>query len=137
MNPDMQALSCFDEKLKTRFSSRWGNRSAEWMDFYDPHVDFPVFSADTGKAILEVYADSLLLHTESIHLYSGLGYYQYHLTMDESAIEELIHFIKSKDSKSDPKVAKRDNEKYYLPPGKYIIKVRKNGLDCSLNLEVK
>jgi photosystem II stability/assembly factor-like uncharacterized protein len=137
MNPDMPVVTCFDEKLKSRFSSRWGNRSAEWMDYYDPHVDFPVFSADTGKAILEVYADSLLLHTEPIHLNSGLSYYQYHLNLDEGAVDELTHYIKSKDPKAEPKMKKRDNEKYYLPPGKYIIKIRKDGADCSLNLEIK
>ncbi len=137
MSLDMELLTCFDEKLKTRYSSRWGNRSADWMDFNDPQVMFPVFSADSGQAVLEVYADSLLLHTETISLYNGLSYYPYHLTMDEEATSGLIHYLKSKDPKSDPVIRKRDNEQYYLPPGQYKLVIRKNGNISSCSLEVK
>jgi photosystem II stability/assembly factor-like uncharacterized protein len=137
MKQDQQKLTCFDEKLKIRASSRWGNRSAEWMDFNDPQVEFPIFNTDTTKAVLEVYADSLLLHTETISLFKGLSYYHYHLTMDEDATAGLIHYLKSKDPKADPKITRRDNEQFYLPPGKYTLVVRKDGENSSCTLEVK
>ena len=137
MKQDMQTLTCFDAKLKARSSTRWGNRSAEWMDYNDPHVTFPVFYADTGLAVLQVYADSLLLHTENFHLYKGLSYYQYHLTMDEEATSGLINYLKSKDPKANPVIKKRDNDLYYLPSGKYTLVVRRDGNNSSCSLEIK
>jgi len=137
MKQGMQGLTCFDEKLTIRASSRWGNRSADWMDFSDPHIQFPVFTAEAGQAVLEVYADSLLLHTDTLSLHKGLSYYPYHLTMNENAAEGLKNYIKAKDAKADPVIEKRDNEKFYLPPGKYKLVVRKDGENCECGLEVK
>lgn len=137
LNQDLSSLICFNEKLTTRYSGRWGNRSADWMEFYDPHVEFPVFTADTGIATLEVYADSLKLHTETISLVKGLSYYQYHLTMDEGAKDALLNYLKEKDPKTEFEIAMRDNERYYLPKGKYKLIVRKDNQECSSSLEIK
>ena len=137
LKPETKDLTCFNEKISTRYSGRWGNRSADWMDFYDPHIEYPVFSADTGKAVLEVYADSLLLHSETISLLKGLSYYQYHLTMDESAKDDLLAFLKAKDPKSENEITQRDNEQYYLPKGKYKLVVSSKRQECSSSLEIK
>jgi hypothetical protein len=107
------------------------------MDYYDPHVDIPVFTLDTGEAILKIMADSLLLHTEKLSLHKGLSYYPYHLTLDEHAVDGLVNYIKTKDSKAEPVVKKRDNEQYYLPAGKYKLVISKDGKETESILEIK
>jgi len=87
--------------------------------------------------VLEVYADSLLLHTETISLFKGLSYYQYHLTMDESAKDGLLTILKAKDPKSEYEITKRDNEQFYLPKGKYKLLVKTKAQECSSGLEIK
>jgi hypothetical protein len=132
-----ETLSCFNETIKSRTSSRWGERSADWMEYNDPFVSFPIYTLTSGDATLKVYADSLLLHTEPLFLNRGLGYYKYHLELNEEASSPLLQWIKSKDEKSKAEIKKRDNGKFYLTAGKYRMVIAKDGEECELKLELK
>ena len=130
-------IYCFDEHFTRRASTGWGTRNADWMEYHVPVLTFPVFSATSGKSTLNVYRDSLLVRTNELNLSKGLGYYDYHLMMDENAVDPLLAKL-NKDNKKNPvDIHKRDDGNYYLPSGKYILVVRKDGEEDSFSLELK
>ncbi|HJW31012.1 MAG TPA: hypothetical protein VJ508_17420, partial [Saprospiraceae bacterium] len=130
-----EALTCFDEIVRFNASSRWGTRNAVWADFNEPTVTYPVYSATEGEASLQVFRDSLMVHEEKVKLHKGLGYYDYHLEMDSTVAKPLTELIKQQDPKSEVTIEKRENEKYYLPEGKYKAIVILNGQSASWKLE--
>lgn len=138
MNPDsLNALTSFDETFKVNFSTRWGTRAASWMDYFEPVISYPVFAPQGGKAILHVFADSLLVHTEEIMLHKGLSYYDYHLVCDETEVDALENLSQAKDAKAKVEIKKRDNGKYYLPTGRYDVRINLAGQTASCTLELK
>jgi hypothetical protein len=132
-----EPLTCFDEKLSIFHRDGWGNRSAEWVDYYEPSVSIPVYSTIADTARLMVYSDSLLVGEQDVILRKGLSYYPYHLEMNEMYIDSLKGFMTKKDPESKPVINKSDNGKYYLPAGKYKIKIQLGENETSCSLDVK
>jgi len=131
------SLTGFDEKLSINHQTRWGSRSASWMEYYEPSVTFPVYTPVAGEALLQVYSDSLLVQEEQIKLHKGLSYYAYKLEMKEEAVAPLIKQMQDKKPDADTKLKKADNGKYYLPPGKYIVEINQHSSNTRFSLEAK
>lgn len=134
-----EPLTCFDEKLSITHRDSWGKRSADWIEYYEPSVTFPVYTTIADTAMLMIYADSLLVGEQDLVLHKGLSYYQYHLELDEMYVEPLKEWMTKKDPDAKPVINKSENGKYYLPPGKYKIKIQlgENGTYCSLEVKAR
>ena len=130
-------FTCFNEVVETNFSSRYGTRSASWMDYYEPSVAFPVFTPTAGEGQLQVYADSLLIYKAPLPLKRGLSYYNYNLEVNESAVQTINEQLKQEDPETEALVKKSENGKYYLVPGKYKIEITLGNHQSTLSLKVK
>jgi hypothetical protein len=131
------SLTCFSAKLTAPYNERWGSRSANWMEFSEPKVSLPVFTANAGPARLEVYMDSVKVMEKELKLDKGLSYYPYDLEVHEASIDSLMGILATKQKGAIAKPEKKDNGKYYLPPGKYLLKVVKDGKSATASLEIK
>ncbi len=130
-------LTCFNEKGEMFFSTRFGNRSASWMEYNEPSFTFPVFTTSEGKGLLQVYSDSLLVYEEPIELKRGLSEYTYHLEMQESVVNTLNEKVAEKNPENETIAKKADNGKYYLIPGDYQIKISRENNQSEVLLKVK
>ncbi len=133
----IDTLTCFSEEGKIYYSTRFGTRSASWMNYYEPSFTFPVFTTTSGKGMLQVFADSLLVYEEEITLDRGLRYYKYHLEMDASKVEEFNQQLSSADEEKNTTVKLSDNGKFYLIPGAYNIVISRGNHQSSIPLDVK
>ena len=138
IKPDMTAtLTCFDEKLSIFHRDSWGKRNATWTDYYEPSVTFPVYTTHADTAKVSIYADSLLLREQDLVLKKGLSYYSYHLEMDETYVDPLQGLLAKKEPDAKVTITKSENGKYYLPAGKYTIRITQDGNEASCSLDVK
>ncbi len=132
-----EPLTSFDEKVSIFHRDGWGNRSADWVDYYEPSVSIPVYTTIADTASLLVYADSLLVHEQDLPLQKGLSYYSYTLLVDNDKVESFNTMLKRSLPASLVQCKKAENEKYYLPPGKYTVELRLNDHKATSTLEVK
>lgn len=133
----VDSLTCFNEKISIFYRERWGSRSASWTEYAQPSVSFPVYTGSAGQARLQVYADSLMVSDQDIKLEKGLSYYTYNLEMNESSTEPLKNLMIQRKPDANPQIKKADNGKYYLPPGKYKLKILQGNQEATIDLAVK
>jgi len=138
MKPDqLDVLTCFKEKKTITHREGWGTRSASWMEYAVPSVSFPVYAPIADTANLKVYMDSLLVRDQKLVVKKGLSYYTYALELDESNAEALKTLLLQKKPEATALPKKADSGKYYLPPGKYTVRIYQGGKEASFDLEIK
>ncbi len=111
-----------------RYSSRWGNSWSEWSEINEPEFVIPFFISKEGKKSIQIISeDKIVLITLKIDADKGFNFALYDLSFSEKGLKEY----QKKHNKS--KIEKRKNGKYYLPKGKYTIKIE----DTTKNFKIK
>lgn len=115
-----------------RFSPRWGNSFSTWRPAFEPKTTFTFFTANAGAYQLSI-ADEKgnVLQQNSGTSVHGFNYTENDLTIDET----LLKAIQKKQKDFKPTAAK--NGKYYLPKGKYTVRIYQNGQISEEKWEVK
>ncbi len=119
MNASMKtkAITLFDLE-SVRASRQWGNSWSKWMDVYEPTKSIGFYAANSGQQELQVLSENgSVLNTVSVETNKGFNFSDYDLTITESGKDALM----KEDTKLNISEAK--NGKYYLPKGKYTIKI--------------
>ena len=118
-----------------RHNPNLGSRRASYLDYAENKQDIVIYSSQEGTALLEVMNndEEQVLHSESIELRKGLTYTEYDLSFIEDQAEKYKEGLEDEEAK----VEKADNGKFYLQPGKYMIKVTKGDHSSSTKLEIK
>ncbi|AVR44983.1 glycosyl hydrolase [Christiangramia fulva] len=132
MNKDeMKNALTVSSPEEIRFSSRWGNSYSKWMDPYTPKLPITFYTAKGGTAKISVVSESGI-EVQHLEVKSDIGFNttDYDLTITEDAAKKL----EKEDEKLDMK--KASNEKYYIPKGKYTIKLELNGKTAETKFEV-
>ena len=122
-----------------RPSSRWGSKRANWGEFIEPEVHLPIYSKSGGNAQIEITHGDMTLHSWSEKLTPGLNFIAYDISMSGDKVNAFQQKIneKVKKKKEEVKIEKADNEIYYLPGGKYLIKMRHSGVSQETTFELK
>ncbi len=123
-----------------RFSSRWGNKSAEWMEFDTTSVKIPFYTNSNQVLDIKVKSEDLILADFKYKADKGLNFFNYDLSINEKMLEEYKNQLNKDNKEGEEKieVKKADNEKYYLQPGKYIIDlISASGITSSTKFEIK
>lgn len=112
------------------FSPRWGNKWSTWSEVYEPKIKIQFYSPEAGKATITIKTeDGKELHNLSNEATKGVNVINYDLSISEKASKIF--------DKTDTKIKKAENDKYYLPKGKYKVTVSVNGKTATSELEVK
>ena len=100
-----------------RHSSRWGSSWGQWYDVNLPSVTIPFYAANEGNLKITISTeDNLELNQYQVKAEKGFNYFEYDLSVvDKKAIIAL--------TKKDASYKKAKNDVYYLPKGKYIVKI--------------
>ena len=112
-----KALTLFDIDPVSH-SRRWGSAWNKWTDAFEPSVSVSFYSnAKATQGINVLSEDGTLLNSVSVEADKGFNYATYDLTINEAGKQALTK------ANSKLKINKAGNGKYYLPKGKYTIKV--------------
>ncbi|MCA0152527.1 WD40/YVTN/BNR-like repeat-containing protein [Winogradskyella vincentii] len=111
-----------------RKSNRWGSSWSKWLDAFEPEKTIQFYSNTSGSKTLKVLSEKgAELNILSINSDKGFNYVHYNLAITEKGRKALMKENTSID------INKASNGKYYLPKGKYILKIG----DAKTNLEIK
>lgn len=110
-----------------RYSARWGNSWSKWSEPFEPSITIPFYTLNSGEYTLEILGeDTTKLNSFIFNADKGFNYFDYNLTTSSKSIKSYFN-------KKDIKISKAKNDDYYLPKGKYFIKIR----DIKKPFEVK
>lgn len=125
-----QPVSIF-EIPETRFSSRWGSAWGQWYDAFEPTITVAYYVANTDNYTIEILAeDGTKLNSFTTNADKGFNYFEYNVTVNEKSVKSYF-------GKRDISIKKAQNEKYYLPKGKYLIKISNANGNSEKELIVK
>ena len=100
-----------------RFSLRWGSSWSQWYDVYEPKVTISYYVASSGKYTIDILDENgTKLKSYKVEADKGFNYFNYNVSVDKQSVKK--HF-----EKQDVAVKEAQNGSYYLPKGKYIIKI--------------
>lgn len=95
----------------------WGSSWSKWLQPNTPEVMIPFYTGSSGKVEVAVYAGDIKVNTLSMDADAGFN----EATFDVSFSDEGLKAFEAKNKDNSIKAAK--NGVYYLPKGKYIIKI--------------
>lgn len=121
-----KSITLFDVET-VRSSWRWGSSWSKFLEPYEPSLDIKVFVKKSGNQTITISSENgKELNQIQTNLDKGFNYIEYDLTMTEKGRKALMK------ENSEIDINKAQNEKYYLPKGKYIIQL--NGEKTTLEV---
>ena len=126
LTEDVLSKSLYTFELnKIRFSDRWGNsRGASWYGFNEPSLQIPFYANASGKVSISVISEKgTQLKTEEMEVEKGLNYFQYDLSISESAVSQYAEEL----TEIEGKLEKKENGKVYLKQGTYTVELKLDG----------
>ena len=104
------------------FSKNWGNKSYTWASENNPNVAIWYYVKDFANIVITIKnKDGIVVLNRQAKAEKGMLKLDYDLSIDEKTKTA----IEKKDTKV--KISQAENQKYYLPVGKYTIELDANG----------
>ena len=119
MNDEIKAkdLTLFDIN-SIRHSSRWGSSWSKWLEAYEPERTITFYSNSEGEKTVKILSEkSTELNQITINSNRGYNYLDYNLELTKKGRKALLK------ENVDVTISEAANGKYYLPKGKYTIKI--------------
>jgi photosystem II stability/assembly factor-like uncharacterized protein len=105
-------------KIKSiRFSSRWGSSWSQWSRLNTPEVAFSIFSNSEKKTTIKIYSDDVEVTSFSVSLNKGFNEVMYDVSFSKKGKKAY------KKTNKEVVLEKAKNDVYYLPKGKYTVKI--------------
>lgn len=112
-------------------SERWGSQSYAWEKPSEPSTEIWLYSNEEGMVNLIITNESgLMVHTQKVSVTKGLN----SITYDYSLAKEVAEKWNKKDKNINIKAA--DNNKFYLPVGKYKLVISKDKTSENSTFEI-
>jgi photosystem II stability/assembly factor-like uncharacterized protein len=112
-------------------SDRWGSQSYAWEKPSEPSTEIWLYSNEDGMVNLIITNESgLMVHTQEVSITKGLNSISY----DYSLAKEVAEKWNKKDKNIKIKAA--DNNKFYLPVGKYKLVISKDKTSENSTFEI-
>lgn len=108
-------------------SSRWGSSRSQWSEAFTPEVNITLFSNSAKKKTVSIYADDVLVNSFSVNADNGFNTISYDVSFSNNGKRDY------EKTNKDAKLTAAQNGVFYLPKGKYTVKVDNE----SQTLEVK
>lgn len=113
-----------------RASGRWGSSWSPWSDAYVPSIETQVYAPAAGTLNVSVQTeDGTQVQSFEQEVEAGITSLEYDVTVSSKGQKAL--------EKKEVKVKKADNDKHYLPKGKYKMVVSMGGQSDAKTFEIK
>ncbi len=110
----MEILTLKDSKA----SKYWGEKYSAWGEVNEPKMEIPVFSnKETDADVVIKTENGIEVARHPMHFDTGFNYKTYDLSFTESGLKNYVKKNK------EQTIKKKENGKYYLPKGKYLLSI--------------
>ena len=117
---------------EVNFSTNWGRSWSAWRTANTPETKIKFYTPKAGEAKIDIVTKGgKSLKQWSLPVDKGFNYIPYDLSISEIGKKQL-----EKDTK-DLKIAKAENDVFYLPPGTYTVQINVAGKTAKTELEIK
>ena len=101
-----------------RHSKNWGSSWSKWFEPNEPELKIQYYSLNSGKKTIQITSKSgTVLNQWNVDATKGFNTGDYDLTFSEKGLKSFNK------EKKEAVIEKSKNEKYYLPKGKYDVKI--------------
>jgi photosystem II stability/assembly factor-like uncharacterized protein len=118
-----------------RSSERWGTRSADWIEYYDPEVEIPVYSITARRIMLQVLHGDVLVYEREVQVDRGLNFIEYDLSVDKDKVNKFYKSYAVVEPRATLKPS--ENGVQYLQKGAYKVIIASSGIESSQPFELK
>ncbi|MCL7752387.1 glycosyl hydrolase [Polaribacter sp. Z022] len=105
----------------------WGSSWSKWLKANTPELNIPFYANDTKKVTVDIFSDDTKVNSFSIDADKGFNEAIFDVSFSKKGLKAY------KKANKDTDIKKAKNDVYYLPKGKYIIKIG----EASSKFEVK
>ncbi len=102
-----------------RKRASWGSARSMWSSVYVPSLNIPFYSKTAKNLMVDIYHGDTKVNSISIAANKGYNVLDYDVSFSKKG-------VKSFEKKTGTKISKANNGSYYLPKGKYQIKIGKS-----------
>jgi hypothetical protein len=121
-----------------QFNPEWGNKTWEWETIESDILEIPYYCKTGGISTIKVVGkDDYLLYMFSDTSEAGLNYTKYDLSIELEKLTKYLETIDSTFKASEIKLKPAENGKIYLKPGKYEIRLEKDGVTIKQPFTIK
>lgn len=118
MNEDLLNKSAHIFKVNSiRKRSSWGSSWSKWLPANTPEITIPFYANSTRKLTLDIFSGDVKVNTMTVDADKGFN----EAIFDVSFSKKGLKSYEKANKEADIKKAK--NDVYYLPKGKYTIKI--------------
>lgn len=110
-----------------RKRGNWGSSRTSWSDAYTPELTIPFYTETANTISLDIYQGETLVNSISVKADKGYNEAIFNLSFSKKGLKNY------QKANSNSKISKAQNGEYYLPKGKYIVKIG----DASSSFEIK
>jgi hypothetical protein len=118
------------EMEPVNFSPRWGSKFSTWGEVFEPKTKIQFYSPQAGNAIISIETeDGKSLQQITTAVEKGVNVLDYNFTISEKGSKNL-------EQKENP-LKRAENNSFYLPKGKYRVKISFGKISQKTDIEVK
>ena len=111
-------------------NTAWGESWSKWLAPEDPTHPLVLLTNKSEELTLELYFKNLLISTQQVKATKGLTYIDMPIRLSKEQSQQLA-IQQEKDWKE------KDNARYYLQPGNYLVKIKSSDRTVEKELIVK
>ncbi|MGY8909024.1 MAG: glycosyl hydrolase, partial [Flavobacteriales bacterium] len=110
-----------------RQNRNWGRSWSQWRDAYEPEITIPFYVNAEKKVDLEIYQGETLLNAITVNADKGYNEFNFDVSFSKKGLKNY------EKANKDSKLKAAANDVYYLPKGKYVVKIG----DAKSEFEIK
>ncbi|MBU3011212.1 glycosyl hydrolase [Polaribacter vadi] len=100
-----------------RQSRNWGSSRSQWRAANEPELSIPFYSKTKTKTVVNIYKDDVKVNSISVDADKGFNAFSFDVTFSKNGLKAY------KKANEKAKVKAAQNDVYYLPKGKYVVKI--------------
>ena len=110
-----------------RKSKNWGSSWSKWRDAYGPEIMIPFYVNSNKKIQVDIYQKEVLVNSILVEANKGFNEVKFDVYFSKKGLKEF------EKTNKDSGIKKAKNDIYYLPKGKYMVKIG----DAKSEFEIK
>ena len=95
----------------------WGSSWSKWLEANTPELNIPFYANSTRNVTIEIYAKDVLVNSFSVDADKGFNEAIFDVSFSEKGLKAYNKANK------DSEIKKAKNDVFYLPKGKYTVKI--------------
>lgn len=100
-----------------RQNRSWGRSWSQWRDAYEPEITIPFYANADKKVDVEIYQGETMVNAIAVNADKGYNEFNFDVSFSKKGLKNY------EKANKEAKVKAAANDVYYLPKGKYVVKI--------------